>query len=148
MYFFWRRHSQINRLHLSWRSIWWGSISWRGPTERHIQSRKAATLVTTRSSGSSYLNRVELQNGSLALGHYNAYIPSTLADSCIDPQRAICEDKLKCNLSIAIDAYISRVDGCCCGDTTIHLYKGAESCVSKVDREKLLVFLKGSKWEK
>jgi len=107
------------------------------------------TLVTTRSSGSSYLNRVELQNGCLALGHSNTYIPSTLAGSCIDPQSgAICEDKLKRNLSVAIDAYISRVDGCPCGDTTIHLYRGAESVNSQVDREKLLVFLKGSKREK
>ena len=34
---------------------WW--------TEWHFRKKKAATLVTSRSSGSSYLNRVELQNG-------------------------------------------------------------------------------------
>jgi len=51
-------------------------------TERHIYSRKVATLV---SSGSSYLNRVELQNGCLTLGHANTFIPSTLSGSCIDP---------------------------------------------------------------
>ena len=44
---------------------------------------------------------------------------------------------------MAIDADISRVDGCACGDTTIHLYRGAES--NQNVREKLLVFLKGSK---
>lgn len=32
-------------------------------TEWHMNHRKVATLVTTRSSGSSYMNRVELQNG-------------------------------------------------------------------------------------
>ena len=38
-------------------------------------------LVTTRSSGSSYLNKVELQNGCLAKAHS---IPSTLGGSCFD----------------------------------------------------------------
>ncbi len=37
---------------------WW--------TVRHIEKKKLATLITTRSSGSSYLNRVELQNGCLS----------------------------------------------------------------------------------
>ena len=50
---------------------WW--------TKRHISRGRLATLVTTRSSGSSYLNRVELQNGCLSLGHANTFIPSTLA---------------------------------------------------------------------
>ena len=31
-------------------------------TEWHVQHQKIATLVTTRSSGSSFMNRVELQN--------------------------------------------------------------------------------------
>ena len=44
---------------------------------------------------------------------------------------------------MAIDAYISRVDNCPCGDTTIRLYRGAKS--SQNTREKLIVFLKGSK---
>ena len=55
---------------------WW--------TEWHVRQRKVATLVTAHSSGSSYLNRVELQNGCLSLGHANTFIPSTLAGSCID----------------------------------------------------------------
>ena len=33
-------------------------------TERHLLKNEVAALVTTRSSGSSYLNCVELQNGS------------------------------------------------------------------------------------
>ena len=48
-------------------------------TERHLIKNKAATFVTTRSSGSSFLNHVELQNGCLSLGHSNTFIPSTLA---------------------------------------------------------------------
>ena len=44
---------------------------------------------------------------------------------------------------MAIDAYTSRLDGCACGDTIIHLYRGAES--NQKVRKKLLVFLKGSK---
>ena len=35
--------------------FWW--------TARHIEEKKVVTMVTSRSSGSSYLNRVELQNG-------------------------------------------------------------------------------------
>lgn len=53
-------------------------------TEWHINHNKVATLVTTRCSGSSYLNRVELQNGCLSLGHANTFIPSTLAGSSIE----------------------------------------------------------------
>ena len=49
---------------------WW--------TEWYLHIEKVATLVTSRSSGSSYLNRVELQNGCLSLGHSNTFIPSTL----------------------------------------------------------------------
>ncbi len=48
---------------------WW--------TMRHIDKKKIATLVTTRRSGSSYLNRVELQNGCISRAHSNLFIPST-----------------------------------------------------------------------
>ena len=53
---------------------WW--------TLHHIETYTEATLVTLRSSGSSYLNRVELQNGCLSLVHANLFIPSTLNGSC------------------------------------------------------------------
>ena len=53
-------------------------------TARHIEIPTVTTLVTTRSSGSSYFNRVELQNGCMALAHTNLFIPSTLAGSCLD----------------------------------------------------------------
>ena len=55
---------------------WW--------TERHVRMKKIATLVTLHSRGSSYMNRVELQNGCLSLGHANTFIPSTLPGSCVD----------------------------------------------------------------
>ena len=47
---------------------WW--------TERHILKERVATLVTTRSSGCSYLNRVELQNGCLSKSGSCPYIHS------------------------------------------------------------------------
>lgn len=117
---------------------WW--------TEWHIIQRKVATLVTTRSSGSSYLNRVELQNGCLSLGHSNTFIPSTLAGSCIDKETG--NDKLKENLHLAMDAYISRVDGCPCGESVINLYKGCESQEYHSITPDLEVFLRGSKKQK
>ena len=43
-------------------------------TERHLRNAYVASLVTARNSGSSFLNRVELQNGCLALGHSNHYM--------------------------------------------------------------------------
>ena len=50
-------------------------------TERHLLKNKLATTITTRSGGSSYKNRVELQNGCLSRGHSNT---STMASSNID----------------------------------------------------------------
>ena len=117
-------------------------------TEGHLRN-KAATLLTNRSSGSSFLNRVELQNGCLSLGHSNTFIPSTLAGACTNPiTDAIDKEKLKENMSLVVDAYISHKPcewhGCPCGDTEIQLYHGPDSSEQQVVREKLLVFLKGS----
>ena len=62
-----------------------------------------------------YLNRVELQNGCLSLGHSNTFIPSILAESCINDETAkIDESKLRENLTLAISAYVSRLDRCPC----------------------------------
>lgn len=102
-----------------------------------------ATLVTTRSSGSSYLNRVELQNGCLSRGHSSTFIPSTLAGSCMDGG-TIDMSKLQDNMDPAIEAYINRVDGCPCGDSVIRLFRGADSTEQQKIRDKLLVFLKAS----
>ena len=120
---------------------WW--------TERHILKERIATLVTTRSSGCSYLNRVELQNGCLSLGHAHTFIPSTLGGSCYNQQTGeIDDEKLRRNMDLAIEAYISRVDQCSCGDTCIHLYRGADAGGFLEVRDSSLTFLKGSKTAK
>ena len=58
---------------------WW--------TKRHLVKATKAILVSTRSSGSSFKNRVELQNGCLALAHANLFIPSTLNGTSMDLER-------------------------------------------------------------
>ena len=97
-------------------------------TEQHLESGCYATLVTCRNSGASYLNLVELQNGCLALG----------ATGKID------EKKLKHNMDLATDVYLSRVDGNPCGETTIRLFKGADSSERQRIRLYLIQYLKGS----
>lgn len=47
-------------------------------TERHLDRKRLVTVVSSRCSGDSYLNRVELQNSHLSKGHSNTYIPSTI----------------------------------------------------------------------
>ena len=49
---------------------WW--------TVRHIEEASELTMVTSRNSGASYRDRVELQNGCQALAHANLFMPSTL----------------------------------------------------------------------
>ena len=84
---------------------WW--------TKRHLVKATKAILISTRSSGLSFKNRVELQNGCLALAHANLFIPSTLNGSCMDSGK-INNDLLCKNLDSAIDIYISRVDKAPC----------------------------------
>ena len=79
-----------------------------------------ATIITTRSGGSSYKNRVELQNGCLSRGHSNTFIPSTIAGSNIDRDTGAL-NKENFNMNMAVDAYISRVDGCLCGNSCAKL---------------------------
>ena len=118
-------------------------------TERHLKKGSIATLVTTRSSGSSYLNRVELQNGCLALAHSNLFIPSTLAGSSFSTETGkLDQKKYTRNMDLAMDVYISRTNGCPCGDSVIHMFKGADSSQKQEERKKLLVYLKGSKKQK
>ena len=111
-----------------------------------MRRNKIATLLTTRSSGSSYLNRVELQNGCLSLGHSNTFIPSTLSGPNSNPETGqIDEERLRKNLSLAIMAYINRVNGCPCGDTQIKLYEGSTLEEHHATSAKLDIFLKGSR---
>lgn len=74
-------------------------------TERHLQESKLCTVVTARFRGGSYLNKIELQNGCLALGHSNVFIPSTALGSNED--KTTNQEKLKQNLDTAVDAYIN-----------------------------------------
>lgn len=77
-------------------------------TERHLEQEKVCTLVTTRCSGSSYLNRVELQNGCLSVAHGNIFIPSTIHGSNFGKNGSIDYEKLERNLDAATDVYISK----------------------------------------
>ena len=119
--------------------FWWA--------REHLLSERLVTLVTARSSGSSFLNRVELQNGRLSRGHANLFIPSTLAGSCME-SNTVNTDILMKNLDLAIQTYIKYVDNSPCGGGTIHLYKGVSSETFQRYREHLRVFLKGSKKSK
>ena len=106
------------------------------------------TLVKTRCSGDSYLNRVELQNGCLSRGHSNTFIPSTLHGTPYSQHGEFDKEIHKKNMSAALDQYISRVDGTPCMKTVIHLTKGAGNHVFVERSKNLLVFLKGSKKDK
>ena len=90
-------------------------------TERQVMRSTKVTMVTTRCSGDSYLNRVELQNGCLSKGHSNTFIPSTLCGSPFNNEGSLDEQKYKANMSAAVDQYIERVDGTACMKTKIHL---------------------------
>ena len=72
-------------------------------TNYHLRTASRTLILTTRESGSHNRNyRVELQNGCLAVAH-------TLNGSCLQSSNGkVNEDKLKENLSDAIDVYISR----------------------------------------
>ena len=115
----------------------------------HMQRATFATLVTARSSGASYLNRVELQNGCLALAHANLFIPSNLNGSCFSPiDGKLDQERLKKNMDTATDIYISRCNGAPCGDSVIHLFRGSDSSASQKLRSYVLTFLKGSEEQK
>ena len=105
--------------------------------------------MSARCSGSSYLNRVELQNGCLALGHANLFIPSTLSGSNMDPRTGrVNLEQYKKNMDLATEVYINRVNDSPCGGTAIKLYKGADSSDHQRRRPLLQKFLKGSKQDK
>ena len=97
-------------------------------TQHHYQKGSVATLVTARSSGSSHLNRVKLQNGCMALAHANLFIPSTLSGSNTDPKTGkFDQQKFRTSMDLATEVYLNRVNECPCGETTIALFKGADS---------------------
>ena len=121
--------------------FWW--------TVRHLERPTYATLVIARSSDSSFLNRVELQNGCLSLAHAYLFIPSNINGTCFDPNTGkLDEQRLRTNLGLAMDIYISRVNGAPCGESQIHLFKGADSSEKRQLRNHVLVYLKGSMEQK
>ena len=103
--------------------------------------------MSTRNSGRSFKNRVELQNSCLALGHANTFIPSTLNGSCVQNGK-VSEEILKKDMDLEIDVCISRVDKCPCAGTVISLYKGACSTDLQHERVAIKTFLKGKREEK
>ena len=118
--------------------FWW--------TLRHYERPTIATIVTTRNSGASYLNRVELQNGCLALAHANLFIPSNLNGSCFNPETGkLDQERLQRNMG---QATVSRCNGAPCGDARINLFKGADSAANQELRKDILIYLKGTKSEK
>ena len=112
-------------------------------TERHILKQKICTIITTRNSGGSYLNPVELMNGCIAKAHANLYIPSTLAGGNFSGS-GLDADKLTENMDLATDVYIDRVNGAPCCGTNIQLFKGGKDPSLVERREALLIFLRGN----
>jgi len=120
-------------------------------SERHLAKNKACTIVTTRHSGGSYLNKVELLNGCISVAHSNVFIPSTLNGPCYAADGLIDEQKVKLNQDTASDVYIDRVSGATFNGREIFFTKGASdaNAVNNQTRRKhLLVYLKGSRKEK
>ena len=115
---------------------WW--------TRRHLETKSLATLMSSRNSGRSFKNRVELQNGCLALGHANTFIPSTLNGSCVQNGK-VSEEILKKSSHLEIDVCISHIDKCPCAGTVINLYKGACSTDLQHERVAIKTFLKGKR---
>ena len=116
-------------------------------TERHIDYGKACTIVTTRFAGGSYLNKVELQNECLALGHSNLFISSTINGSNF-VNGELDEDKLKQNFEAAITVYMNTVNGSPCGGKPINLKRGStdEPNTKRQERRaRLIIFLRGTK---
>ena len=112
--------------------------------EKRLVENHYFTCVTSRHSGGSYLNAVELMNGCLAVAHSNLFIPSTLGGA-VNTATGLVKTKL------ASDVYISRVQGAPFGEAKIQLFKGAcdEAAKTLVDRRNLLlVYLSGQKEQK
>ena len=119
-------------------------------TEWHLKEEKEVTLVTTRNSGASCFNLVELQNGVIGRAHANLFIPSTLTGSA-ETETGYSEQKHRENMEAAIEVYLSRIQEIPFGPTVIKTCRGAtdqRACKMKSERNSLLIFLRGSKAEK
>ena len=82
--------------------FWW--------SKRHLERPTHVTLVTARNSSASYLNRVELQNGCLAVAHANLFIPSNLNGSCFNPDTGMLDtDRLKANMTTTMKGSMAHL---------------------------------------
>lgn len=85
----------------------------------------------------------------MALAHVNLFIPSTLAGSCLDSKSGKVDPiQFKNNMHLATEVYINRVNGCPCGEGSIHVIEGADSSKLQELRAKVIQFLKGSNQQK
>ena len=119
-------------------------------TERHMQRGNTFTCVSTRYSGGSYLNKVELMNGCISQAHANTFIPSTLTGSNFN-EEGLDNEKLTRNLNVAADIYIERIQDAPCMGSKLKAIKGCEDESAtnlQTRRAELLIFLKGSRTAK
>lgn len=119
-------------------------------TERHLVKGNTSIVVTTHHSGGSYLNRVELLNGCLAVAHSNLFTPFTLGGPCYTKE-GLDKEQLAKNLELATDVYVKKVNGAPCAQQPVMLVKGANGVHAKYlteRRPKLLTYLSGKKIEK
>lgn len=83
------------------------------------------------------------------VSHTNLCILSTLCDSNIDTETGkMHKERVQSNMVKATEIYISRVNGSPCGETRIHLFKGADLSKNRKLRMSVLQFLKGNKSQK
>ena len=69
-----------------------------------------------------------------------------LCGSNIDPETGkIPREGFVSNMELATEVYINQVNGSSCGETNIHLFKGADSSANQDLRLYLLHYLKGTK---
>ena len=80
----------------------------------HLSKARVVTLVTSHSSGSLCPNQMELQNGCVSLAHASTLFHRHLLDH-VPESGVVDNEKLRENLDLAADAYISRVDVAPCG---------------------------------
>ncbi|CAB3997220.1 Hypothetical predicted protein [Paramuricea clavata] len=120
--------------------FWWAKRHFVKPTRMH--------LVTSRHSGGSNLNRVELQNGCEVKARTNLLVPMTLNGLNCDESGKTDNVKLKKNISDAINVHNSRVDQASCGDTEINLFRGSDSKANQILDMHVKSFLSGTKTDK
>ena len=117
-------------------------------TEWHLKEGRELTLVTTRNSGASCYNLVELQNGVVGRAHANLFIPSTLCGSAETETGGVSQDRLHENMEAALQVYLDRVNDIPFGSSVIKMYRGAtdkHATELKDQRQNLLVYLRGTK---